>query len=104
MNNLLNRPVRQVLVLLATLAFVMVSTLAMAHGHTGARSADESHCALCMAVHRATHVLGTPMIALSITAVEDPLWIPPKIFSVPFVWLALNQYRAPPLTVIVPRP
>jgi hypothetical protein len=49
-------------------------------------------------------VLGTPMIALSITAVEDPLCIPPKIFSVPFVWLALNQYRAPPLTVIVPRP
>jgi hypothetical protein len=96
MGNLRNRAAGQVLVLLATLAFLMVSTLALAHGHTGARSAGESHCAMCMAVHSATHVVGAPTVELCITAVEGPLCIPPKSFQVSFVWLSLNQYRAPP--------
>jgi hypothetical protein len=98
------RAVGQVLVLLATLVFLTVSTLALAHGHTHAQSADESHCAACMAVHSATHVVGALVIALCITPVENPLCIPPKSFPVSFVWLSLNQYRAPPPTVIVPRP
>ena len=34
-----------------------VSTVALAHGHTDAKSVDESHCAMCMAVHSATHVV-----------------------------------------------
>jgi hypothetical protein len=104
MGNIRNRAAGQVLVLLATLAFLTVSTIALAHGHTHAQSVDESHCATCMAVHTATHVVGAPTIALCIMAVENPLCIPPKSFPVPFVWLSLNQYRAPPLTVIVPRP
>jgi hypothetical protein len=103
MDNLLNRSVRQVLVSLAAVTFLVVSTIALAHGHTDGRSADTLHCAMCMAVHSATHVVRAPMIALSITAVEDPLCIPPKSVPVPFVWPTLNQYRAPPLTV-VPRP
>lgn len=96
MGNIRNRAAGQVLVFLATLAFLTVSTLALAHVHTGARSADESHCAMCMAVHSSTHVVGAPTVELCITAVENPLCIPPKSFQVSFVWLSLNQYRAPP--------
>ena len=96
MGNLRSRAAGQVLVLLATLAFLTVSTLALAHGHTGARSADESHCAMCMAVHSATHVVGTPIVLLCIAAVEDWFCIPPKSFTVSFARPALNQYRAPP--------
>ena len=42
MGNLGNPAAGQVLVLLATLAFLTVSTIALAHGHTHAQSVDES--------------------------------------------------------------
>ena len=67
-----NRFARQALVFLATLSFLAVSTLALAHGHPDAKSADESHCAMCMAMHSTTHAVATPDITLIFTAVENP--------------------------------
>lgn len=96
MENFINRFARQALVFLATLAFLAVSTLALAHGHTDAKSVDESHCAMCMAVHSATHVVATPIVTLFFTVVENAFLIPPKSFLVSFAWPSLNQDRAPP--------
>jgi hypothetical protein len=96
MDNLFNRFTRQVLVFLATLIFLVVSTLALTHGHVDSKSADESHCTMCMAVHSATHVVATPNVTLFFTAVENPFLAPLKSFVVAFAWPALNKGRAPP--------
>jgi hypothetical protein len=96
MNNVYNRFARRSFALLATLAFLVVSTIALAHGHTDAKSADESHCAMCMAVHSATHVVATPNITLIFTAIEGPSLLPSKNFLVSFACISLNQNRAPP--------
>ena len=96
MNTALNRFARRALVVLATLCFLAVSTVALAHGHTDAKSVDESHCAMCMAVHSATHVVATPSITLIFTAVENPLLVLCKNSIVSFAWRSLNQGRAPP--------
>jgi len=96
MDNAYNRFARRALVLLATLAFLVVSTLALAHGHTDAGSGDESHCAMCMAVHSATHVVATPNITLIFTAIKGPSLVPSKNFLVSFARISLNQDRAPP--------
>ena len=91
-----NRFGRQALVLLATLCFLAVSTLALAHGHPDTSSADESHCAMCMAIHSTTHAVATPDITLSFTAVETPFIASPKSLQLAFAWPTLNQDRAPP--------
>ena len=96
MTNLLNRFARQALVLLATLVFLWVSTLALAHNHTCSKSGDESHCAMCMAVHSSTHAIETPVIALFFTAVGDPFPVRSKSFLITLPCPALNQDRAPP--------
>jgi hypothetical protein len=96
MTHLSNRFARPPLVLIATLAFLAVSTLALAHGHTDAKSVDESHCAMCLAVHSATHAIATPNITLIFTAVEAPFLIPSRNSFVSFAWPTLNQDRAPP--------
>src|ERR1700688_1200877 len=96
MDNAYNRFARRSFALLATLAFLVVSTVALAHGHTDAKSVDESHCAMCMAVHSATHVVATPSITLIFTAVENPLLVLCKNLIVSFAWRSLNQGRAPP--------
>jgi hypothetical protein len=96
MHNVFNRFPRQVLVFVATLVFLAVSTLALTHGHGDSKSVDESHCAMCMAVHSATHVVATPIITLFFTVVEDPFLAPLKSFLVAFAWPTLNKDRAPP--------
>lgn len=97
MDRILNRFGRQALVLLATVCFLAVSTLALAHGHTDSKSADESHCAMCMAVHSSTHAVATPNVTLCFTAVESPFLTSPKSLLVTFSWPSLNQDRAPPV-------
>ena len=46
-----------VVVALAVLGFV---TAALAHGHAPGKSEEDSHCALCMAVHNGHHMLTIP--------------------------------------------
>jgi hypothetical protein len=96
MDNIYNQIARRSFALLATLAFLVVSTLALIHGHTDAKSVDQSHCAMCMAVHSSTHVVATPNTTLIFTALEGPSLVPSKNFSVSLACINLNQDRAPP--------
>jgi len=96
MRKLLNRLVRQALVLLATLAFLTISTVALTHSHSDAKSADESHCAICMAIHSSTHAIAAPIATLCFTAIQNPFLVPPRTLLVAFPCLTLNQDRAPP--------
>lgn len=96
MVNRFNRLARPVWVLLAILAFLTVSTVALAHGHPDARSVDESHCAMCLAIHSATHVVVTPVLTLHFTAVQNRFLVPSTSFLLALNWLTLNQDRAPP--------
>jgi hypothetical protein len=96
MHNAFNRFARQFLVFVASLVFLAVSTLALTHGHVDSKSADESHCAMCMAVHSATHVVATPIISLFFIVVENPFRAPLKSFLIAFASSTLNQDRAPP--------
>ena len=96
MDNVFNRFARQFLVFVAALVFLAVSTLALIHGHVDSKSADESHCAMCMAVHSATHAVATPIITLVFTVVENPFRAPLKSFLIAFASPNLNKDRAPP--------
>src|SRR5260370_33089397 len=96
MHNVFNRFPRQVLIFVTTLVFLAVSTLALTHSHGDSQSVDESRCAMCMAVHSATHVVATPIITLFFTAVEEPFLAPLKNFLVAFAWSTLNKDRSPP--------
>jgi hypothetical protein len=96
MDNVFNRFVRQFLVFVAALVFLAVSTLALIHGHVDSKSADESHCAMCMAVHSATHAVATPIITLFFTVVENPFRALLKSFLIAFASPNLNKDRAPP--------
>jgi hypothetical protein len=92
-----NRLARQVAFFLATLAFLVVSTIALTHGHRNWKSADESHCAMCMAVHSATHAVATPVVTLYFTAVQNRFLVSPKGFLLSYAPPSLNQDRAPPV-------
>jgi len=96
MGNFPYRFTRQVSFSLAMLAFLVVSTVALIHGHPDTKSADESHCAICMAVHSATHAVSTPVVTLYFTAVQNPFLVPAKSFLFSYAFPALNQDRAPP--------
>ncbi|HEV7967430.1 MAG TPA: DUF2946 family protein [Candidatus Acidoferrales bacterium] len=96
MEHLCNRFARQVFVFLATLAFVTASTVALAHAHTDSSSVDESHCAMCMAVHSATHVVAAPIVTLIFAAVVDRILLLAESFPISIAWQTLNQDRAPP--------
>ena len=87
---------RRVLVVLAILTLVAVSTAAVAHGHLDANSADESHCPLCMAVHSAKNVVITPVVTLCFTALQTAILVPSKSSAIVFVQPLLTQDRAPP--------
>jgi hypothetical protein len=91
-----NRITRRVLVILAILAFLAVSTVAAAHSHLNANSSDESHCPLCIAVHRGKHAVAAPVIALGFTAVQTAILVRSRILIVPFIQPHLAQDRAPP--------
>jgi hypothetical protein len=88
--------VRRVLVVLAVLALVAVSTAAVAHGHLDTNCAHESHCPLCMALHNAKHALVTPIATLCFTTVQAARLVPSKDVAVVFAEPLLTQGRAPP--------
>jgi hypothetical protein len=87
---------RQVSLFLATLAFLVVSTTALAHSHPNWKSADGPHCAICMAVHSSTHAIATPVVTLYFGAVQSSAVVSPKGFLLAYAPPALNQDRAPP--------
>jgi hypothetical protein len=87
---------RQGFGLLATLAFLTVSTVALAHSHQDVNSADESHCVMCMAVHGATHLIAAPGVALHFAPVQVPLLVFAERINLPFVEQFAIQGRAPP--------
>jgi hypothetical protein len=88
---------RRILVLLAIVAIVALSTAAVAHAHFGPNAAaDESHCPLCMAVHGAKHVVTTPVIGLRFAPVETAVLVPSISFAIFFVQPLPTQGRAPP--------
>ena len=91
-----NRLARQVAFFLATLAFLVVSTVALTLGHPNRKSADESHCAMCMAVHSSTHAVATPVVTLYFTAVQSSVLVSPKSVLLSYAPPSLNQDRAPP--------
>jgi len=96
MGNPPNRLARQVAFFLATLAFLVVSTVALTHGHRNWKSPDESHCAMCMAAQSSTHAIATPTVTLCFTAVPSSVLVSPKGFLLSYAPPALNQDRAPP--------
>ena len=87
---------RRALAILAVLAFLTVSTVALTHSHSDASSVSESHCALCMAVHNATHVVATSIVTLYFSPVQAAFLFPSNTFTISFVQPPLNQDRAPP--------
>jgi len=87
---------RRVLVVVAVLAVVAVSTAAVAHGHPHGNSADESHCQLCIALHNAKHALVSPIATLCFTTVHTSSLVPSKDIVVVFAQPRLTQDRAPP--------
>jgi hypothetical protein len=91
-----NPVIRRVLPVLAILTLVVVSTAAVAHGHLGVQSVDESHCPLCMAVHSAKSVVITPVVTLCFAAVQTAILVPSKSSAIVFVEPLLIQDRAPP--------
>ena len=91
-----NAITRRTLVFLATLAFLTVSTAALAHGHLNEKSVNESHCAMCMAVHTATHAVASSIFMLCFAAIQMALLVPSGSSSFAIVQSLLTQGRAPP--------
>jgi hypothetical protein len=89
--------IRRLSVLLVILALLVLSTAAVAHGHFGATSADESHCPLCMAVHGGKHAVTPPVLGLNFTLVKTAAAAAPKSCSPIFATLLLRQGRSPPV-------
>ena len=86
---------RRLLVILAILALVIISTAAAAHGHVRTKS-DESQCPLCIAVHRAKHVVAAVGVALCFTPVQTAFLVPRTNSAIPFIEPTLTKDRAPP--------
>jgi hypothetical protein len=96
MSDFLRRVPRSLLVLLAALAFLTVSTAALAHGHPDAKSVDESHCAMCMAVHSTTHVIAVSTVLLFSGTAQTAFLVSSESFTLTLVQTLLIQDRAPP--------
>ena len=91
-----NRFLREVIIVFAILALVAVSTVAIAHGHLGSKSATESHCPLCVAVHNAKHAIAAPVAKHCLAIVQTAIIVSSKSTAVSFVHALLIQDRAPP--------
>jgi hypothetical protein len=91
-----NAVTRRVLVVVATLAFLTVSTAALAHGHPSEKSVDETHCAMCMAVHTATHAVAASIATVCFAAVQTAFLVPSSSSTFALVQSLLTQGRAPP--------
>jgi hypothetical protein len=88
--------IRRAFTVLAILAFLAVSTAALTHGHSDSKSVSDSRCAMCMAVHSATHAVATPIATLYFSAAQITYLAPSISFLLAFVQPRLNQDRAPP--------
>jgi hypothetical protein len=92
------RPLAQrlfaIVVVLAVLGFI---TAALAHGHPPGKSEEDSHCALCMAVHNGHHMLTSPVIALQFTPVRSDFIVVNAQVTVSSSQFLPTHGRAPPL-------
>jgi uncharacterized membrane protein len=93
----MNRFIHRAFVFVQILAFLTVSTAALAHGHPDTNSASESHCVMCMAAHGATHLIAVSAIALHFAQVQSALLTSIDRVSIPFIQQFSIQDRAPPL-------
>jgi hypothetical protein len=87
---------RRALAILAIVAFLTVSTVAVSHGHSDANAAGETRCAMCLAVHSTTHAVAAPAATLCFSPVRVALLLPLKSSVVALVQSCPNQDRAPP--------
>ena len=97
LGSIMNRFTRQAFVFVVTLAFLTVSTAALAHGHPDVNSVSESHCVMCMAAHGATHLVAAPAIALNFAPVQVAALVSAERIRVPFTQQFSIQGRSPPL-------
>ena len=88
--------IRRAFTMLAVLAFLTVSTVALSHSHSVANAASETHCTICMAVHSATHAVAPSVAALYFLPVQIALLLSSKSCVVALVQPCPNQDRAPP--------
>jgi hypothetical protein len=96
MGDFLRRLTRQVLMFLAVLVFLTVSTAALAHGHPDTKSVNESHCVMCMAVHSTTHAIAVSIVLPPFATAQTSFLVPSESFAFAFVQALLIQDRAPP--------
>jgi hypothetical protein len=87
---------RRALVVLATLALLVVSTATLAHSHADVTSVEQSHCALCLVAHTATHAAVASIVTVQFTPVRTALSIHPKSLGPAYVQPSPNQDRGPP--------
>lgn len=93
----MNRFSHRAFIFLAAVAFLTVSTAAQAHGHPDGDSANESHCAMCMAAHGAMHLIAAPAVALHFAPVQVAVTAFFERITIAFTVQFPTQDRAPPL-------
>jgi hypothetical protein len=89
---------RRTIAIMAIVAFLACSTAAVAHGHSDGRSADESHCALCIAAHTATHAIASATVTLTFTTIQNAVLADTSDFFPALFCSLLHQDRAPPVS------
>ena len=94
----MNRFSHRAFIFLAAVAFLTVSTAAQAHGHPDGNSANESHCAMCMAAHGTMHLIAAPAIGLHVAPVEVTLTAFSERIAIAVTVQFPIQDRAPPLS------
>jgi hypothetical protein len=78
-------------------ALLAITTVALAHGHFGANSPDESHCPFCTALHAAKQVLvnPAPVFSFQLQQVRMVFW--KQVSATRLVIATAHRDRAPPL-------
>lgn len=89
---------RRGVVLLAAVALLALSTVALAHGHSKLNSADDSHCALCMAMHGTRAMVASAVVTLNFTPIQFSTVIRSAGSCPVLVYGSAAQGRAPPFT------
>jgi hypothetical protein len=87
---------RRGFVFLAIFVLLTVSTAALAHSHPSRNTENDSQCAMCMALHGATHIIASPVVTLNFEIAQTGFITPSKNLSLPVVQSRLTQDRAPP--------
>jgi len=85
------------LAIAASLAVTFFATVAVSHGHFPGKSQEDSHCAMCMAVHSGHRVLASPVVALQFTPVRWNFLAVNAPVAVSSSQFLPTQGRAPPL-------